>query len=472
MLKRILKKSGFIFLALLLVFGVARIIDKSLGGIYDGLRAPYLQSSAAHSIVIRWQTKDRNIGVVHIGEVSGQFDTKSTELSADDEHRIKLTGLKADTKYYYSVGTSDYALFEGNEYWFKTSPDSNSPDAQAIRFWVTGDQGEVGEVQREVRDAMLQWTKLNPPQKDAPTKVEPNFWVTLGDNAYTSGQNQQFQDAFFTPYASILKHTPVWPAYGNHDARRWAFFNIFDFPEQAQAGGVASGTEKYYSFNYGDLHMVLLDTESSRMQKDSRMLRWLKKDLAATKQAWVVVAFHHPPYSKGTHDSDNLADSGGRMRNVRKYVLPILEKAGVDVVLAGHSHVYERSWFMNCHYGFSDTFTKQFIQDRKPEGDIASTAIKHQQKGLVYRKLETGLTPYSGTIYVTLGSSAKVDDGALNHPAMPMSLHASGSMVFDISGNQLTANFINQAGQVLDKFSIEKGVTGAHAARLQCPKTD
>ncbi|VAW97740.1 hypothetical protein MNBD_GAMMA23-615 [hydrothermal vent metagenome] len=470
MVKKILKKSGFILLILLVLFGIARIMDKSLGGIYDGLRAPYLQLPTANSMVIRWQTKDRNVGVVRIGEVAGKLTKEISELSADDEHRVQLTGLKANTRYYYSVGTQDYALFKGSKYWFKTSPDT-SPDigtdntsVQAVRFWVTGDQGAAGDIQNGVRDAMLSWTKQQP----LVGKTTPDFWLTLGDNAYRSGSNKQFQTNFFTPYAPILKHTPVWPAYGNHDARRWAFFNIFDLPTQAEAGGLGSSTEKYYSFDYGRLHVVMLDSQSSRIQKNSKMLRWLKKDLAQTKQQWLVVAFHHPPYTKGSHNSDSLTDSFGRMRNVRKYVLPILENAGVDVVLAGHSHMYERSWFMNCHYGFSKTFSRQFIQDRAPQADIDSGETRQQQNNLVYRKAATDLSAYSGTIYVTLGSSAKLDNGDLNHPALPISLAASGSMIFDIVGNKLTVNFINELGQVVDSFSIEKGAVDAPVAREQC----
>ena len=464
MIKNTLKKSGFIFLVLLVLFGIARVMDKTLGGIYDGPRAPYLQLPTSNSIIIRWQTKDRNIGVVRIGEVAGKLDRQIRETSADDEHRVQLTGLKANTRYYYSVGTPNYTLYQGSGYWFKTSPDKNTAAEQPVRFWVTGDQGAAGALQSGVRDAMLSWTKQQP----LAGKTTPDFWVTLGDNAYRSGSNKQFQENFFAPYAAILKHTPVWPAYGNHDARRWAFFNIFDLPTQAEAGGTPSATEKYYSFDYGPLHVVMLNSHSSRIQKNSKMLRWLEKDLAQTKQQWLVVAFHHPPYTKGSHNSDSLTDSFGRMRNVREYVLPILERVGVDVVLAGHSHMYERSWFMNCHYGFSETFDTQFIQDYPPEGSIDLAEIRQQQNNLVYRKASTGLSAYSGAVYVTLGSSAKLDNGDLNHPAMPRSLQVGGSMVFDIAGNKLTANFINASGQVVDKFSIEKGVADAPAARKQC----
>lgn len=469
MLKRILKLNGKILIVIIVLFGCARFLDKSLGGIYDADRSPYLQSASPNSIIIRWQTKTPNKGVVRIGKNFNHVEKVFSESSEDDEHSIRITGLEPNTRYYYSVGTAKYSMYKGEEYWFKTSPiDTQSP----IRFWVTGDQGQAGAIQSGVRDAMLSWTHKNPLQNNVTSgntlsgSAESNldFWITTGDNAYRSGTNQQFQNNFFAPYTSILKNTPVWPTYGNHDARRWAFFNIFSLPTKAEAGGIASATEKYYSFDYGDLHVVMLDSESSRIQKNSKMLRWLQKDLAATKQKWLVAVFHHPPYSKGSHNSDNLADSQGRMQNVRKYILPLLERAGVDVVLNGHSHMYERSWFMNCHYGMSNTFTDNLIQD----GKLGANVKQSEQKGLVYRKAQTGLTSLSGTIYITIGSSARVDVGDLDHPAMPVSLHEAGSLVFDISGEKLTANFILQSGLVADSFSIVKGLADAPVGRERC----
>jgi len=451
MFRKLLKKTSIAFLFLLILFGCARFFDVSLGGIYDAARAPYLQVPTTDSIIIRWNTKKANIGVVRVGQSINKMDKIFYEKSADDEHKLELTGLSPNTKYYYRVGTGKYSLYEGKEYWFKTLPDKLK---EPIRFWVTGDQGQAGVIQNNVRDAMLDWAKKNPIKLSNDIKSNLDFWLTTGDNAYRSGTNQQFQDNFFIPYGSILKHTPVWPIYGNHDARRRAFFKLFSFPEKAESGGVASHTPKYYSFNYASLHVVVLDTQSSRIQQNSRMLRWLEKDLAANKQKWLIAVFHHPPYTAGSHHSDNLADSFNRMQNVRRYMLPILENGGVDVVLSGHSHMYERSWFMNCHYGFSNQFSSKNVKDKQTKNDWVSTKVK--QKGLIYNKAQSEEIKNTGTVYITLGSSARLDRGDLNHPAMPVSLHKSGSMIFDIKGDVLTANFITSAGIVDDSFSIVK----------------
>lgn len=92
------------------------------------------------------------------------------------------------------------------------------------------------------------------------------------------------------------------------------------------------------------------------------MVSWLKKDLAQTKQQWLITFFHHPPYTKGSHDSDKKSDSGGRLIETRENILPVLERAGVDLVLSGHSHMYERSELINCHYGDSSTFNQSMIR--------------------------------------------------------------------------------------------------------------
>jgi hypothetical protein len=174
------------------------------------------------------------------------------------------------------------------------------------------------------------------------------------------------------------------------------------------------------------------------------MLKWLKSDLARNTSQWLIVAFHHPPYTKGSHNSDSREDSRGRMVKARQNVLPILEAAAVDLVLSGHSHMYERSHLMDCHYGQSDEFS---------DNNIISNGIKGQYRE--YRKPDKNIA-HSGAVYVVAGSSSKVDHGLLNHPAMVVSLEEAGSLIIDVDGNRLTSRFINDKGEVKDEFSIEK----------------
>ena len=109
--------------------------------------------------------------------------------------------------------------------------------------------------------------------------------------------------------------------------------------EKMASKGVPSGTEAYYSFDFANVHFVVLDSQESPRTPAGAMLGWLEADLASTTRHWIVAYWHHPPYSKGSHDSDDPADSGGRLIDMRQYALPILEDHGVDVVFSGEGDV-------------------------------------------------------------------------------------------------------------------------------------
>ncbi len=100
-----------------------------------------------------------------------------------------------------------------------------------------------------------------------------------------------------------------------------------------------------------NLHFICLDSHETDRSPDGPMLTWLVDDLMATGADWVIAFWHHPPYTKGSHDSDVEPP----LVEMRENVLPILEDFGVDLVLAGHSHSYERSFLLDSHYGSSAT---------------------------------------------------------------------------------------------------------------------
>ena len=440
-----IKRSLLLLAALVVFYAVARFIDVYTGSIIDGARAPYLQMPTSHSVVIRWQTTDEVIGRVHFGSAAGQLDHAVTETEAGTMHSLELEGLKPDTRYFYTVATGaadaqNPAYDSASGYWFQTLPLAGA--ARPTRIWVIGDSGDAGPVVNNVRDSAMRWIAQHPragyPDFDA--------WLALGDIAYSSGTDEQFQASLFDTFGEQLKNHALWPVYGNHDDRRWTYFRVFTMPEQGEAGGAPSATENYYSFDYGDVHVVVLDSQDSGREPDDDMLLWLQRDLADNNSRWLIAAFHHPPYSKGSHNSDNDGDSGGRMRDMREHVLPLLEAAGVDLVLSGHSHMYERSYLIDCHYGTSESFG---------QSNIVSDGINH--KNTDYLK-PAGRQSHSGAVYIVAGSSSKVDQAPIDHPALPVSMLEAGSLVIDVDGYQLTSRFINDRGEVRDEFTIRKDV--------------
>ncbi len=404
---------------------------------YRGERAPYLQMQSAEGVTIRWQSAEPMQGVIRYGTRAENLDRLAEEARVTEEHEIRLTGLEPDTRYWYAVGSRDEVDYGGESYWFRTAPTPGSQ--RPVRIWVQGDPGRALPTTLAGRDAVLDWIAANP----RPGLPVLDLWFTTGDNAYRYGRNSEFQQHLFDAYPELLRNVPYWPVHGNHDARRWAFYNIFSFPEKSEAGGVLSGDEHFFSFDYGQVHFVFLDSHATDRSRDGEMLSWLRRDLAMTRQPWLIALFHHAPYSKGSHDSDNPGYSDRRMVEMRENALPIFEAAGVDLVLNGHSHVYERSYLLDCHYGSSASLKPSMIVDKGMGNETP------------YRK-PAGLTPHAGVVYSVVGSSAYADYGPLNHPVMAVAKQELGSLLLDIDGNTLEARFITPKGEVLDHYRIVK----------------
>ena len=134
------------------------------------------------------------------------------------------------------------------------------------------------------------------------------------------------------------------------------------------------------------------------------------------------------------------------MSEMRTQVLPLLESLGVDLVLSGHSHVYERSMLIDGHYGLSDSFNSSMIINGKSgRSDTDGAYIKPESQG-----------SNQGTVYAVVGSSASVGSGTLDHPVMYESKGRLGSMLIEIDGSRLDAVFLSDNGSVLDYFAIDK----------------
>ncbi|MCB1198478.1 MAG: metallophosphoesterase family protein [Deltaproteobacteria bacterium] len=399
-------------------------------------RGPYLQSGSDVQVTFAWRTDVNSNGLVKYGTDPNDLNQQKLSNSNVKDHFVTVTGLNPNTKYYYSIGSSTEVLASGPDYFVWTAPAKGV--AKKTRMWVLGDSGTATADARDVRDAYYAFTG----------NTHTDLWMMLGDNAYPNGTDTQFQNAVFDTYPEMLRKSVLWPAIGNHsllDAGETAYLDIFDLPTNAEAGGLASGTENYYSFDYGNIHLVVLDSLVSSRSATGAMAMWFEEDLAATDQDWIIVYWHHPPYTKGSHDSDS-----GNMKQMREVFNPILENAGVDLVLGGHSHGYERSFLLQGHYGLSNTFNSNTM--------IVQPGNGREGEDGAYTKPSLGVNPQQGVVYTVAGSSGKVNvNEPYDHPAMFISLPSLGSVVIDIDGGRLDMQFINENAQVLDSFSMIKG---------------
>ncbi len=399
-------------------------------------RGPYLQTATPTSIVLKWRTNPATDTKVWYGTDPNNLNLSETTAPNVTNHEIKISNLNPNTKYYYAIGNAAGQLQGAtSDYYFKTHPTPGS--SLNSRIWILGDVGKQAPNThpQSVRDAFL--THNN--------GQSPDMILLLGDNAYDSGLDSEYQTALFqNRFENQFRNTVIWPCPGNHEYANSSpvapYYDIFALPTNGEAGGVASGTEKYYSYDYGNAHFISLDSDNNNTGPTSQMISWLQQDLQANTQDWVIVYWHHAPYTRGSYDSDTQPF----MKAMREQVVPILEQYEVDLVLGGHSHVYERSFLIHGHHGNAATFNNSM----KIDGGNG----RENDDGTYSKN-----TNNEGTVFATLGCSANAYAGnGLNHPAMFTGFVDHGSAYMDINGDRLNFYFLDENGNIDDSFTLDQ----------------
>lgn len=180
----------------------------------------------------------------------------------------------------------------------------------SARFAVIGDTGTGGSAQYRTAARLAA----------AHTRFPFEWVIMAGDNMYGSDGAADYAAKFEIPYKPLLDAgVKFYAALGNHDDPNQIFYEPFNM-----------GGKRFYAFKpKPDLRFFALD--SNYMSPEQ--LRWLEKELSASESEWKIAFFHHPLYSEGRHGSD---------LRLRQVLEPLFTKYGVDVVVAGHEHFYER----------------------------------------------------------------------------------------------------------------------------------
>lgn len=419
------------------------------------IRGPYLQSATSTGMTIRWRTDEKDKSVLKYGSSPDLLDHQVKDEALLTEHIVKVSGLKPLTKYYYAIAGAEQVLQQGADNSFMTLPLPGDA-VHTYRIAAFGDCGNNSVNQRNVRDQMLKQLGNNP----------LNAWILLGDDAYSYGKDAEYQANFFNVYKDdLLKKYPLFPSPGNHDYHdepqeseevqqngTVAYFQNFTVPIAGEAGGIPSHTKAYYSYDLGNIHFISLDShgeENGKRLSDTtgKQTQWLKKDLEENKnKTWVVVYWHHPPYTMGSHNSDNQQE----LVNVRKNLLPVLERYGVDLVLCGHSHDYERTKLIAGHYGPEATFDATKFNLSTSSGKNDGTA-----DSAPYLKDKTN----KGTVYVLAGSAGQLGgtQKTFPHDAMYYSnADVGGALLLEVTGKKLDVSWVCADGKVRDHFTMQK----------------
>ena len=182
------------------------------------------------------------------------------------------------------------------------------PDS--VRFAVIGDMGNGNKVQYEVADQMIKYRQ----------KFPFEFVMMLGDDLIGGNNPIDYQNKFELPYKALLEAgVKFYAVLGNHDASNERFYKAFNMDGQ-----------QYYTYKKGNIRFFALDSNYMKPQQ----LAWLEKELQNSGSDWKICYFHHPLYSSGAFH--------GPSTDPRLLLEPLFIKYGVQVVFAGHEHVYER----------------------------------------------------------------------------------------------------------------------------------
>jgi hypothetical protein len=249
----------------------------------------------------------------------------------------------------------------------------------SVKFAVIGDTGQPGPGQTGVAKQMANWR----------TRFPFKFALMMGDNLYGAESARDYQKKFSDPYKALIDGgVQFYAALGNHDDAGQTQYKLFNMNGQ-----------KYYTFR-PQLGVRFFALDSNYV--DQKQIEWLDKELAASGSDWKVAFFHHPLYSSGaTHGSADLQ---------RNLLEPVFIKYGVNVVLTGHEHFYER------------------------------------------------IKPQKGVAYFIIGSSAKLRKGDLQKSNLTVYGNDSeyAFMLMEIAGDELYFQTINDKGQTIDTGSIRR----------------
>ena len=179
---------------------------------------------------------------------------------------------------------------------------------------------------------------------------------------------------------------------------------------------------------------------------------WVIKDLKANQKKWVVAYWHHPPYTKGSHDSDTET----LLIKIRENFLKNIEEYGVDLVLNGHSHVYERTKLIAGYFGKEADFDPK-------KHEISSSTAKYDGSKNSAPYLKT-TTNNKGTVYVVSGSAGAFggQEETYPHDAMVYSNNSvGGAVILEVKGNRLDLKWLISDGKISDHFTMMKDVSKA-----------
>jgi hypothetical protein len=328
---------------------------------------------------------------LHAGECEGNFDS-AQQIEAQGElfdidsnlyrYTANLTGLTPNTKYVYRVGRE--------ESWSEPSSFTTAADTESFSFLYMGD----------VQSGYTAWGNMLDSVYEAYPEIR---FALLGGDLTDNGHDKNEWGKFLDAAKGVFCQIPVMPTMGNHDGLMYQEF--FELPDNGPAGL----KQEYYSFDYGDAHFVILNSNNNT---SAAAKQWLQQDLETTDKKWKFVMFHHPAYPA-------TFDYKGIDKSICENWVSILEQNGADMVFVGHQHVY-----MRTHPIF--------------QGEVKSDSY--------------------GIVYVMGNAGSKTYAGGGGFPYIASERTGSNYQVIDLDGDVLTLTSREASGELIETYIIDKNI--------------
>lgn len=332
-----------VFLVALLAPATTAVLELPVLAVAPGrlLPMPYLQAVTTDSIYVLVERDSKNPVTVEYGMDTSYGNTAVTESveattsePATYVHNVKLTGLKPDTLYHYRVRQDGHSGAQQGGY----SPDHTFTTAAepgaSFRFAWAADF----RTGTSIHDAIAKRIKA----------ANPRFLLYGGDLCL-DGSYAAFKNEFFRPAEmALISEAPFFNATGNHEGwlQNTRAFTQAPAPNpdlRVPVSGTPasnSGDRGYYSFDYGDVHILVLNNQIP-YTIGSPQYNFAKSDLESAKKTWKIVVAHRHAYAAGGHGEDE---------GMKAMAAGIFEPNKVDMVIAGHSHFYQHNLVRGIHY--------------------------------------------------------------------------------------------------------------------------
>lgn len=291
-------------------------------------RYPNIQSPDETSVIIAWRTATASNGSVQWGTSAGSLTNTVTETGNNQIHAITISGLQANTQYFYKAVSGTFQ--SSVEHFYTAKKESQ----RQFDFLAYGDCGFNNTVQNTIGSLMAGQTV--------------DMGVVAGDIDQNVGND--YDARFFQRYKDMLKHTCHFTAIGNHDVITNAtnYTDAFHLPHNNPAA-----SEKYYSFTWGNAKFITIDGNGSYTQGTAQYT-WLENELKCNDREWTFVYFHQPPWSNGWDASYSIPFTPfyhyQGNTDMRTSIVPLFEQYDVDFVINGHTHNYERGIYNGVRY--------------------------------------------------------------------------------------------------------------------------